>query len=392
MKKSIIITSLKGGTGKSFTSATFAMYEREKKPVVLIDADVDSPNLAEIIKAPEIKINIDTVEPSHLDGIDFFSVGALPQMKDRAISMSGDAYVQILIDFLKNSKFKVDVNESLTIIDLPAGSSNVMRGICRAFADSIVGSLIVINPDCPNDLKRIITILRHFGIPIIGVLCNKAYFECEHGKKYEVFGSSEKVRDICNDEEVDLLAEIPVSLEVREVIDSGIPYVPENLIPVFDEIHSRIETLKPATKSILSKIGEKIEDKLKKSIAKIIANVIIKINKDISIKKINDAGFGGKILEVVITDKGEEVTKVYTKLSDDKLLVLRTPKKVDITVILSIDTLVRLIRGKEEVDDAVLFGDIEIYGDTGSVRAMNFLEVLWGEMRGEIKESLGGIV
>jgi len=388
MTRTILVVSLKGGTGKSTISAMLARYMADAgKEVILLDADIDSPNLADIMKIDvDLRITPNKIEVAHLENMDFFSVGLIA--KNKGISMSGDAYVQMLYDIINYADWRVDPKKANIVIDCPAGTSDVFKGVLRAFADSIVGAVVVIIPSAYNDLERLIKVLKHYSVPIIGVIENLAYFRCECGKEYRFFGSGKlsKVKNICIKYNVPYLGEIPVSPEMWEVIDTGVPYIPDDVATIIEKIDGFVEIAKPAGKSILERLTSKVTDKIRKSMAKIITKAILKVNKEINLKTIKAKGFGGNIVELLITDKGDVVSQVYLKLSDDKLVVVRNPKKVNLTIVANLDTLIDISKNRVDLETAFFCGDIEVYGSGGTIRALSFFQQLWDEMKEDIRK------
>jgi len=382
--RTVLVVSLKGGTGKSTVSAMLARYMASRgKETILVDADVDSPNLPDVLKIDtELKIEPSWVEVVHLENLDFFSFGLVT--KDRAVSMRGDSYVQMLLDVLQYAEWKVDLKKAVMIIDCPAGASDLFRGVLRAYYQTIVGAVVVIIPSAWKDLKRLLDILNYYGVPVIGVIKNMAYFKCEHGVEYRFFGDG-KVEEICKEYGVPFLGEIPLSTEIQEAIEAGLPVVPEEVEPIMEEITGRVEELKPVGGKLLGKLIGKVGNKLKKSMVKVITNTIIRLNKSIDLKQMKEAGFGGNVIEFMVLDGGEVVTQVYLKLTDDgKLVVLKEPKVVNLTIMVDMNTLFKLAKGEQDLETAYLMGEIEVLGATGTTRALSFLQGLWKHMKDEV--------
>ena len=386
MTKTTLVCSLKGGTGKSTISAFLATYLAQKgKETILIDADIDSPNLADILKVDYTpKITPNKIEIAHLDNMDFFSMGLIT--KNKGVSMSGDAYVQMLLDVLNYADWKVNIKNANIVIDCPAGASDLFKGVIRAFADSIVGAVIVIVPSAYNDLERIIKILNHYSVPIIGVIENMAYFRCDCGREYRFFGGGKlsKIKNICLMYNVPYLGQVPITPELWEVVEAGIPYIPDEVSEILSKIESFIEISKPVKDNILKKLTRKVSEKVKRSLAKIIVKSILKVNKEINIKRLTEKGFGGNVVELIITDKGEVLSQVYLKLSNGKLMVVEKPKTVNLSIVAKLQTLIDVAKNKIDLETAFYYGDIEIYGSGGTIRALSFFQELWNEMKDDI--------
>jgi len=383
--KTVLIVSLKGGTGKSLIASFLAMYlSQNGRDAILVDADVDSPNLADMLKVDrEIRIEPNKIEVVHLDNLDFFSFGLVT--KDKAVSMRGDSYVQMLLDVLQFAEWKVDLKNATMIIDCPAGASDLFRGVLKAYYQTIIGAVVVTIPSSWRDLKRILGILKYYNVPVLGVINNMAYFKCEHGTEYRFFGNG-KVAEICKEFNAPYIGEVPLSPEIFEIVQAGVPFVPEEIEPVMHEIVARIDEAKPVGDSILSRILKKVSDPVKKNIVKVVAKTIIKLNKSVNLKRLTDSGFGGNVIEFIVHSGGDIVTQVYLKLTDGKLVVLKEPKNVNLTIMTDVDTLFKLAKDELDLETAFLMGEIEIFGSTGTTRAFSFFQEMWRHMKDEILE------
>ena len=144
--KTVLVVGLKGGTGKSSVAVMLAMHlSQSNRDTILVDADVDSPNLADILKVDsKIRIEPNKIEVVHLDNLDFFSFGLIT--KDKAVSMRGESYVQMLLDVLQFAEWKVNLKNAIMIIDCPAGASDLFRGVLKAYYQTIVGAVVVTIP------------------------------------------------------------------------------------------------------------------------------------------------------------------------------------------------------------------------------------------------------
>jgi len=383
--KTVLVVSLKGGTGKSSTSVFLATYLSQLgRDTILVDADVDSPNLADMLKIDkEIRIEPNRIEVVHLDNLDFFSFGLVT--KDKAVSMRGDSYVQMLLDVLQFAEWKVNLKNAVMIIDCPAGASDLFRGVLKAYYQTIVGAVVVTIPSSWRDLKRILSILKYYNVPVLGVINNMAYFRCEHGSVYKFFGDG-KTQEICREFNVPFLGDIPLSPDIFEIIQAGVPVIPEEVEPIMHEVVARIDESKPVGSSILDRIMKRVSDSFKKNIVKVVTKTIIKLNKSVNLKKLTDSGFGGNVIEFIVHSGGDIVTQVYLKLTDGKLIVLKEPKAVNLTIMTDVDTLFRLAKDELDLETAYLMGEIEILGSTGTTRALSFLQEMWRHMKDEILE------
>ncbi len=379
--KTVLVCSLKGGTGKSTVSCALAKVLSETYPTVLIDADIDSPNVPEIMKLHKerIKVSPNKVELVHLNNLDVFSFGLIT---DRAVSMRGEAYLQFLVDLMSHADFKVPLKEAVVIIDCPAGASDLFRGVVEAYANSIVGAVVVTTPSTVIDAGKMISILSYFGVPVLGLVCNMSRFKCECGREYKLFGEPDEVKELAEKAKVKYYGEIPVIPQGKEDLDAII-----NSTDIFNEVIEDIMFADPvkSRESIKQKLQKKVPKAVKEKIIKVIVNTLARLNKK-SLDKFISEGFGGNTIELLITDNEEPITQIYLKLTPQKILVLKQPKEVDLTICADLKTLIDIVEDRLSIEDAVMMGEIEIYGSGGAVRAMAFLQKLWEEMKEDVKE------
>jgi ATP-binding protein involved in chromosome partitioning len=80
---------------------------------------------------------------------------------------------------------------------------------------------------------------RKVNVPITGIVENMAWFECEHGTKYPIFGEGGGADEAAR-LGVPLLAQIPIDIATRDRADRGEP----------------IATLDPSTNAISAAFAE----------------------------------------------------------------------------------------------------------------------------------------
>jgi len=69
----------------------------------------------------------------------------------------------------------------------------------KIFANVLLGDIIVTLPGIVDSFQKALDVHRYYDIPIIAVIENMSYFECEHGSKYRLFGepiASKLINDV----------------------------------------------------------------------------------------------------------------------------------------------------------------------------------------------------
>ena len=241
---------------------------------------------------------------------------------------------------------------------------------------------MVTTPSTVTDAGKMISILGYFGVPVLGVVCNMSRFKCECGREYKLFGEPDEATKLAESAKVKYYGEIPVIPQGKDDLDAIICST-----DIFNEAIEDIMFADPAKsrESIKQKLQKKVPKAIKEKIIKVIVNTLARLNKK-SLDKFISEGFGGNVIELLITDKEEPITQIYLKLTPQKILVLKQPKEVDLTICADLKALIDIVEDRLSIEDAVMMGEIEIYGSGGAVRAMAFLQKLWDEMKEDVKE------
>ncbi|MCD6164238.1 MAG: ATP-binding protein [Candidatus Odinarchaeota archaeon] len=291
--KEVVIVSGKGGVGKTSLTASLAyLFSSNNTRLVVVDTDVDAPNLALLLKGEKVgEINVKASEKAFIDYAKCDSCGmCVKYCKENAIlwnSKENKPYIfdvfcegcgvcsvvcprkAIKIELVENGSIvishstygflvvtgqlkigeagsgkivmevKLKANEiakknkaDILLVDGPPGTG------CPAIA-AVSGAHYAIlitepTPAALSDLKRIYEIVKHFQAPS-GLVINKA--DLEENFKKEIYKFAER-------EGIQILGEIP--------LDNAIPYSLAQGIPVIEYAPNS-----PASKSI-KKIAEKI--------------------------------------------------------------------------------------------------------------------------------------
>ena len=379
--KTVAVISVKGGTGKTLTAINLAHHLQKitNSNVGLIDSDIDSSMFAEFVKTDG---SIDLTEDKKFKlynwgGVKVWSMSLLTD-KDRPISMTGDRYAQILNDVVNFSDWgKLDY----MVVDLPAGSTDSFRAMVYVFAESLVGNVIIIQPAFEDNAKRVIKLHKVNEVPILGLVENMAYLKI--GKRtYYPFGKPVG-EGLSEEYKIKYYGAIPLIIDLPERIKKGKPILDE-YESVFKAISDDIIKTPLEKVGIIKKIKGKIVEVSQNMVAKIVAQLVITANKEMEIApgKFEE----GHILDLVILDNKRQkvLLRWHLKLSEGKLVLVKSPRKIEFEVDTDFKTLARVVVGKKKTRwgevikydawDAWLNNDIEIYGATATQRAVNVIK------------------
>ncbi len=109
------------------------------------------------------------------------------------------------------------------LIDLPPGTGEPQQSLVSTMR--IDGAVVVTTPQDLSllDAGRSLRMFHKANVPILGVVENMSYLHCpECGKRVEVFHRSERAWAV-EDEQLELLARVPMDIGISRGIDSGHP-------------------------------------------------------------------------------------------------------------------------------------------------------------------------
>lgn len=221
-KNVIVVTSGKGGVGKSTVSINLAsrLAQMDFK-VGILDADVYGPSVPRLLQVDGERIrwnDNNKIEPLENFGLKIMSVGLTTPDADTPLiwrsSVSTSAIIQLLDD--------VDWGDlDFLVIDMPPGTGDTQLTMAQELR--ITAAIVVTTPQsvATDDVRRAIRMLKEINAPIGGVIENMSHFVApDTGQKYFIFGQGGG-KQLANDYRIPFLGEIPLDIEVRESSDAG---------------------------------------------------------------------------------------------------------------------------------------------------------------------------
>ncbi|WP_205529812.1 Mrp/NBP35 family ATP-binding protein [Pedobacter chitinilyticus] len=250
IKNIVLISSGKGGVGKSTVSSNLAVtLAADGAKVGLIDADIYGPSVPimfDLVGAkPSAKETADgktLILPIEKYGIKLLSLGFFSD-PDQPVPwrgpMASNAIKQLFND--------ADWGElDYLLVDLPPGTGDIHITISQSFP--IAGAVIVTTPQqvALADTRKGLAMFGMPGIniPVLGVIENMAYFTPEElpENKYYIFGK-DGGKELAKHFKVPFLGEIPLVQSITEAGDKGRPIALETSHPqalAFKEIAGKI--------------------------------------------------------------------------------------------------------------------------------------------------------
>ena len=391
--KVVFATGGKGGVGKSMVSVNLAYaLVRSGKKVGILDADIPSPNIAEFFKIKDMSVSqkheIETVKL--YDGkMQIFSMGGMAT--NQSISMRESDYANLIRDVVKHGDWDCDI----LIVDLPAGSSEVMKSVTAIFADTIVGNIVVSSPAHTRDASRVLRWHEINGVRVLGVIENMSYFECHDcKKKYKIFGES-NIADIVKKHHAKLLGSIPISLDVRKSIveQQG---TDGQIGKIFDKIAKLVIATKPQRPGFLTSILKKGKGTVQVVIIKAFIQMLKIANTEVNIGNIQEQqGYvGGRDIRINIMDDElkKTIQTINLILKEKQLRILKRESHPKVIIGIKAKALADSLLGYRKTSygdkvgytlfDAYLNQDCVVSGEEGdSLVSLKFIKETWEQVQ-----------
>ena len=224
VKNVILVASGKGGVGKSTVAVNLACALRRTGATVgLLDADIYGPSVPTMTNQFNEVTSSDgkTIDPLPAFGLKLMSMGFFIS-PDKAMIWRGPMLHSAVTQFLR------DVNWGeldYLICDLPPGTGDVQLTFSQAL--KVTGAVIVSTPQTVAiaDVIRAQKMFATVDIPVLGLIENMAWFECDGcTKKHYIFANG-GARNAAAELGVEFLGELPIDISVREGGDRGLPVV-----------------------------------------------------------------------------------------------------------------------------------------------------------------------
>lgn len=225
IKNILVVASGKGGVGKSTTAANLALaLSRDGVAVGLLDADIYGPSQARmmgLVGQRPVSLDGKTFAPLDAYGVKVMSIGLLVD-DEQPMVWRGPMVSQALTQLLNDCRWgELDY----LIVDMPPGTGDIQLTLSQRVP--ISGAVIVTTPQdiALLDARKGLKMFEKVGVPVLGIVENMSTHVCSQcGHQEHVFGAGGGAR-MASQYGVDLLAELPLNIQIREQADNGRPTV-----------------------------------------------------------------------------------------------------------------------------------------------------------------------
>lgn len=221
IKNVIAVVSGKGGVGKSMVTSLLAVaLHNMGKSVAVLDADVTGPSIPKAFgihdRAMQNEMGILPAETK--TGIKLMSTNLLLENEDDPVVWRAPVINGVLGQFWSDVVWG-DIDYML--VDMPPGTADVPLTVFQTLP--ITGIVVVTTPQdlVTMIVKKAYKMAKMMDIPILGIVENMSWFECDEcGKKHYLYGES-KLPEVAKDFGVDILAQLPVNTVNAKMVDKG---------------------------------------------------------------------------------------------------------------------------------------------------------------------------
>jgi ATP-binding protein involved in chromosome partitioning len=224
VKNFIMVSSGKGGVGKSTTSVNLAIaLAMQGKKVGLLDADIYGPNIPRMLGLEGVRPQIEgsKVLPLKAYGVEMMSMGSLTE-DGQSLIWRGAMIMKAIEQFLRDILWS---ELDCLVIDMPPGTGDAQLTLAQSVPVTV--GITVTTPQMVSldDSRRSLDMFKKLNIPIAGIVENMSGFIApDTGVEYDIFGKG-TTDPIAKEFETQIIAEIPIEPAVRIGGDEGKPIV-----------------------------------------------------------------------------------------------------------------------------------------------------------------------
>jgi Mrp family chromosome partitioning ATPase len=227
IKHKIMVTSGKGGVGKSTVAVNIAMaLSMRGYEVGLMDADIHGPNIPKMLHIEDAILTGDEeglmpiLVPPHLR---VMSMAFLIKDADNPVIWRGPMKIGAIRQFIADVRWG---DLDYLVVDLPPGTGDEPLTVAQLMPDAD-GAVVVTTPQDVALLnsRKSVGFAKQLKLPVIGIVENMSGLICPHcGKEIDLFkkGGGEKA---AKELRVPFLGRIPLDPKVVASSDDGMPIV-----------------------------------------------------------------------------------------------------------------------------------------------------------------------
>lgn len=221
----IVVSSGKGGVGKSTTTVNIALaLQKLGKRVGVLDADIYGPSIPTMLGVAGVHPELENEQfvPINAHGMPMLSIGSLLDGDNTPVAWRGAKATGALMQLYNQTNWP---NLDYLVIDMPPGTGDIQLTLAQRIP--VTGAVIVTTPQhiALLDAQKGIEMFAKTHIPVLGIVENMALHTCSNcGHSEAIFGEGGG-ESIAEQYGVPLLGQLPLAKGIREQADKGEPSV-----------------------------------------------------------------------------------------------------------------------------------------------------------------------
>ncbi|MGA1931653.1 Mrp/NBP35 family ATP-binding protein [Arcobacter sp. YIC-464] len=222
IKKIVMVSSGKGGVGKSTTTVNLAVAaSMQGKRVGILDADIYGPNIPRMmgLQGSEVEVIGEKAKPLNAYGVDVMSMGVLME-EGQAVIWRGAMIMKAIQQLLRDILWE---NLDILFIDMPPGTGDAQLTLAQSVP--VAAGINVTTPQhvALDDSRRSLDMFQKLHIPIGGIVENMSGFICPSCEtESDIFGMG-TCEDLADQYNTQVLGNLPIEPAIREGGDGGKP-------------------------------------------------------------------------------------------------------------------------------------------------------------------------
>ncbi|PUE65866.1 Mrp/NBP35 family ATP-binding protein [Arcobacter caeni] len=224
IKKIVMVSSGKGGVGKSTTTVNLAVAAAmQGKKVGILDADIYGPNIPRMmgLNGKEVEVVGDKAKPLNAYGVDVMSMGMLME-EGQALIWRGAMIMKAIQQLLRDILWE---ELDILFIDMPPGTGDAQLTLAQSVPVSAGINVTTPQHVALDDSRRSLDMFKKLHIPVAGIVENMSGFICPScNTESDIFGMG-TCEALAVQYDTQVLANLPIEPAIREGGDIGKPIV-----------------------------------------------------------------------------------------------------------------------------------------------------------------------
>ena len=225
VKNIIAVSSGKGGVGKSSTAVNMALaLAAEGARVGILDADIYGPSVPNMLGTQDQRPTSPDgthMAPIMAHGLATNSIGYLVT-DDNAMVWRGPMASKALMQLLNETLWP---ELDYLVLDMPPGTGDIELTLAQNVP--VTGALVVTTPQdiALIDARKGLVMFEKVNVPVLGVVENMSLHVCSQCGFHEPIFGTGGAQKLVEDYQTQLLAQLPLHIDLREDLDEGQPTV-----------------------------------------------------------------------------------------------------------------------------------------------------------------------